>query len=388
MSCNVVVLGSGYAGTGAVKRLEKELGEEGNLVWISDVDHHLVLHEVQRCIRDPSIREKITFPCDEIKAPDTRFIKGRVTNVDCQDRVIELGDGSDIDYDYVLVAIGSQTAFFGIDGLKEHAYTLKSLEDAIDIHNAINEAAENATQNDPARVVIGGAGLTGIQSAGEIAELRNVHESPIEIHLVEGLDNVFPNHDAAIQEKLATLLEKKNITISTGEFISEVTESTIYIGDDTELGYDVLLWTGGITGQSCAQTIEVEKEDRSGRIKTEETFETDDERVFAMGDAALVTQSEEETAAPPTAQAAWQAAEVAGANIARAVRDEPLESWAYEDKGTVISVGEEAVAHDVDHIPKNTFSGLLAKQLKKVIAARWLFKIGGASPVFKAWSQM
>ncbi|RNJ26114.1 NAD(P)/FAD-dependent oxidoreductase [Halosegnis longus] len=390
MTDDIVVLGSGYAGTGAVKRLEAELDGEADLTWISDVDHHLVLHESHRVIRDPSVRDKITFDCESLKAPSTRFINERVDALDTDERTIELADGSTVDYDYVLVAFGSQTAFFGIDGLREHSLTLKSLDDALEIHDAVKDAAAEATTDDPAHVVVGGAGLSGIQSAGEIAQFRDRHRAPIEISLVEGLDNVFPNNDPVVQAKLTKLLEAADIDILTGEFIGEVDDETVYVGDDTELDYDVLLWTGGITGQDAAQTVDVEQDERSHRINSEHDFTTSDERVFAIGDAALIDQPGEENPAPPTAQAAWQAAEVAGLNLARTARGQPLETWQHEDKGTLISVGDDAVAHNVVGVNEvvETFGGLPAELLKKTVAARWINDVAGLGAAARAFPDM
>ncbi|WP_435194355.1 NAD(P)/FAD-dependent oxidoreductase [Natronomonas sp. EA1] len=390
MTNDVVVLGSGYAGTGTVKKLEQELDGEADITWISDVDHHLVLHESHRCIRNPDVQDKITFPCEQLKAPATRFIQDRVTGLDTDAQVVELEDGEDVEYDYVVVAFGSRTAFFGIDGLEEHSYVLKSLQDALDIHDAVKEAAKEATREEPAQVVVGGAGLSGIQSAGEIAEFRDMHRAPIDIHLVEGLDNVFPNNDPVVQAKLTKLLEEKDINILTGEFIGEVDEETVYIGDDTELDYDVLLWTGGITGQEAAQNIEVEQDERSHRINASSNFQTEDERVFALGDAALIDQPGQEMPAPPTAQAAWQAAEVMGENVARAIRGQPLTEWTHEDKGTLISVGDKAVAHNVIYFGalSDTFGGPLAKMLKRTVASRWINDVAGPSAAARAWPDM
>ena len=388
MTDDVVVLGSGYAGTGAVKRLESELDGEADITWVSDVDHHLVLHESHRCIRNPEVQEKITFSVSEIKSPSTRFVQGRVEAIDTEDRQITLDDDSTIDYDYLLVGFGSQTAFFGIDGLKEHSLTLKSLDDALEIHEAITEAAREASRNDPAQVIVGGAGLSGIQSAGEIAEFRDKHRAPLDVHLVEGLDNVFPNNDPVVQAKLRKLLEEKDVEIHTGEFIGEVDEETVYVGDEKELDYDVLLWTGGITGQDAAETAAVDKDERSNRIESASNFQTSDERVFALGDAALIDQPGQEQPAPPTAQAAWQAAEVAGENIARTIRGQPLKEWTYDDKGTLISVGSKAVAHDVKGLPVDTFGGPAAKALKKTVAARWIKTVNGFADAAKAFPDM
>jgi NADH dehydrogenase len=388
MTDDVVVLGSGYAGTGAIKQLESELDGEADLTWISDVDHHLVLHESHRCIRDPDLQEKITFDVLDIKSPSTRFLQARVDAIDTDDRVVSLDDGSSVEYDYLLVGFGSKTAFFGIDGLEEHSLTLKNLDDALEIHDEITEAAREASRNDPAQVVVGGAGLSGIQSAGEIAEFRDTHRAPLDIHLVEGLDNVFPNNGPVVQAKIRQLLEEKGIEIHTGEFIGEVDDEVVYVGDETELEYDVLLWAGGITGQDAAETVDLDKDERNNRIQAASNFRTSDERIFAIGDAALIEQPNQEQPAPPTAQAAWQAAEVAGENIARSIRGQPLEEWTYDDKGTLISVGSKAVAHDVKGLPIDTFGGPAAKALKKTVAARWINTITGFGAAAKAFPDM
>ncbi|QIO22739.1 NAD(P)/FAD-dependent oxidoreductase [Haloarcula sp. JP-L23] len=387
MSDKVVVLGAGYAGAGAIKSLEDELNGEADVTWISDTDYHLVLHESHRCIRDPSVQEKIAIPIHEIKQPTTNFLQDTVVDIDTEDRLVELESGDDVEYDYLLVGLGSQTAFFGIDGLEEYAHTLKSLDDALGIHDAIQQAARDASQSDPAQVIVGGAGLSGIQTAGEIAEFRDNHRAPIDIHLVEGLDEIFPGNDPELQGALRKRLEDADVNILTGDFIGEVDEETVYIGDDEELDYDTLIWTGGITGRDCVRDVDLEKDERNHRIHSEGDFQTEDERVFAIGDCALIDQPGEQPA-PPTAQAAWQAAEVAGQNLARAVRGQPLKTWTHKDKGTVISVGEEAVAHDVMGMPIDTFGGFPAKMLKKGIAARWIADVTGIGRAAKAWPDM
>jgi NADH dehydrogenase len=387
MSENVVVLGSGYAGAGAINSLESELGASADLTWISDVDYHLVLHESHRCIRDPSVQEKITIPVHEIKSPETTFVQGEATEVDTDERVVELADDRSVEYDYLLLGIGSRTAFFGIDGLREYAHTLKSLDDALGIHDDVQAAASDATQDDRAQVVVGGAGLSGIQTAGEIAEYRDDHRAPIDIHLVEGLDNVLPNSDPELQGALRKRLEAADVNIMTGEFIGEVDEDTVYVGEEAELDYDVLVWTGGITGREAIEDANLDKDERSNRVFSDQTFETDDDRVFAIGDCALIDQPGEDPA-PPTAQAAWQAADVAGTNLARRVRGQPLESWTHKDKGTVVSVGEKAVAHDVMFMPIGTFGGKPAQMLKKGIAARWIADVSDINRAIDAWGDM
>jgi NADH dehydrogenase len=387
MTEHVVVLGSGYAGTGSVKSLEAAHNGDVELTWVSDTDYHLVLHESHRCIRDPDVREQVVIPVEEIKSPETSFRRGEVVDIDTDDRVVHL-ENDTVAYDYLLVCLGSQTAFFGVEGLDEHAHTLKRLDDALGIHEDVLAHAEEATPADPVRAVVGGAGLSGIQTAGELAELRDERGIPIDIHLLEGLDEILPDSDPGLQAALRERLDARGVTVSTGEFVREVDEKTVYVGETGELEYDVLVWTGGVTGCDAVETASVETSEQSGQIRTARDFRTDDDRVFAVGDCALIEQSRTGHA-PPTAQAAWQAATVAGQNVARAVRGQPLAEWQYDNKGTVVSVGDAAVAHGVSVVPLvDTFGGLPARALKKAIAARWINDVAGAGRALRAWSDM
>ncbi|ELZ13454.1 FAD-dependent pyridine nucleotide-disulfide oxidoreductase [Halovivax asiaticus JCM 14624] len=389
MSTDVVVLGSGYAGAGAVKSLQSSLGSDADLTWISDTDYHLVLHEVHRVIRDPAVQADITIPTRDIADRSTTFVTDTVVAVDTDDQTIELEDAEAVSYDYLVVALGSQTAYYGIPGLDEHSLTLKSLDDALSIHEAVDAASEEATRSEPAQIVVGGAGLSGIQTAGELAEFRDDRRAPLEIHLVEAMEEIFPGHDPSIQGALRERLEDAGVTIHTDDPITEATEDAINFDEGDPLEYDVLIWTGGITGQDALD--ETALDNQHNRVEVESNFQTSDENVFAIGDSAIVDQGDQP--APPTAQAAWQAAEVVGRNVARAIEGRPLETWEYDDKGTVVSIGERAVAHDVKPalgvgLPVSTFGGFPARNLKKLIAARWIADLIGWNAARKRWSSL
>ncbi|WP_132057540.1 NAD(P)/FAD-dependent oxidoreductase [Halorussus amylolyticus] len=385
MTEKVVVLGAGYAGAGAIQRLEDELDTaDAELTWISDTDYHLVLHEAHRAIRDPSVESDITIPVGDIAARTTEFVQATVENVDTDGQTVELDGDDDVDYDYLLVALGSQTAYYGIPGMAENALTLKNLDDALEIHEQVTQAATDATRNDPATVAIGGAGLSGIQTAGEIAELRDERRAPIDIYLVEALDEIMPGQDSELQGAVRRHLEEADIEILTDDPITEADEETIHFDEGDPLDYDVFVWTGGITGRDAMADSGLDNE--HNRVTTESNFQTSDDHVFAIGDSAIIDQGNDP--APPTAQAAWQAAEVAGENIARAIYGQPLETWTYDDKGTLISVGEKAVAHDVDAIPVRTFNSYPAQFLKKMVAARWIAGLTSWPRALKAWDSL
>mgnify|MGYP000633950343 CR=1 FL=1 len=381
MSDRVVVLGAGYAGAGAVTALEDRLAD-ADITWVSEHDYHLVLHEVHRVIRDRDAEDAITIPVEDIKSGDTEFVQGRVDGVDVDDRTVRLADGSTVAYDYLLVALGSATAFYGIPGLEEHAHTLKGLDDARGIHDAIRDAAREATPADPARIVVGGAGISGVQIAGEVAEYRDAHDAPIEITLVEALEEIMPGRDPALRARVRRMLDARGIEILTDDPITEATDEIVHFEGRDPVGYDVLVWAGGVTGQDALEGANVEA--NHNRVRTDATFRTSDDRVFAVGDSAAIEI--DGTDVPPTAQAAWDAADVAAENVARAIEGRPLRTWTYKDKGTVLSVGEDAVAHDVMYFPVETFDAFPARVLKKVIGARWITSVTSPRRALSAWS--
>lgn len=383
MTGRVVVLGAGYAGVSAVQELENRLDPAG-ITWVSEHDHHLVLHESHRIISDPAAEDEVAIHVDDIAADETTFQRGRVTDVDTESGAVTLENGDEIGYDRLVVALGSQTAFYGIPGLEENALTLKSLDDALAIRDAVEDAAEAATEPDPARVVVGGAGLSGVQVAGEVADYRDEEGAPIEIRLVEALDDVLPHHDESLQRRIRGMLEERDVAIATGDPITEVTDEDAMFESGDTLDHDVFVWAGGVTGPDALDSSGLDAD--HNRIETADDFTTSHEEVFAVGDVALVDQGD--APAPPTAQAAWQAGTVAARNAVRSLGGEQPEHWEYDDKGTLISVGEKAVAHDVKGLPVATFDSLPARFLKKFVAARWIATATNWRRALGAWSHL
>jgi NADH dehydrogenase len=154
-----VVLGAGYAGAWAVVSLQEHLPDHADLTWVAENDYHFVLHEAHRLIRNPRAKDRLTVPVDTLKDHHTAFVEGEVNDVDLDRQVVGLAASSSIEYDYVLVAIGSETATYGITGIAKTALTLKSRADVLDVHAQLQRVTEDATHEKPATVVIGGAGF-------------------------------------------------------------------------------------------------------------------------------------------------------------------------------------------------------------------------------------
>ncbi len=374
MAERAVVLGSGYAGVTAVQRLESA-DEDIDIVWISDQPYHFVLHCAHKIISKPERRKRLTIPNTDIADDDTRFVEARVMDIETDPRRVVLNDGRKIAYDHLVVGIGSRTATYGIPGIVDHSIPLKSRHDAMQITMQLREVTVDASYSDPGTIVIGGAGLSGIQTAGEIAKFRDKHGAALDIHLVEALDEVFPNAPSSLQRRIRSTLNDHGVHVHTNSPVKHVEQGAV-VTDDRTFDSDLFVWTGGITGPEELSDSAIPTDDHS-RVVVDETLETNIEGVYAVGDAAIVEAAETE----PTAQAARQAGKIAGANIARSIAGEEAVEWEYIDRGTMISVGDEVIAH-VPYSPLSTFSGHPAKMLKRGITEAWVESLTGPVSFF------
>lgn len=380
MTARVVVLGAGYGGAATVAELQSR-SMDIDLTWISEAPFHFVRHESHRVIRDPAAASVLRVPVEDIATDETRFIQGTVTAVDAERRAVTLEDDERIPYDVLVYALGSQPADYGIPGIAIHALTLNGLDDALNIHDAVVEAGEAAVDGQRASIVVGGGGLSGVQVAGEIAELRDASGYSIDVRLIEARERILPEEDPALSRTVTERLTDKGIEVITGRPISRVTGESVELDGSDSHQAQVTVWTGGITGPMVVADGGLDSV--SGRLRTTSTLRTTDNRVFALGDAAVIESSGRPV--PPTAQAAWQAAEVVVDNVRRTIEGRPLIDFEFRSKGTLLSVGDTAIARGVTLSPVRTLTGLPATILKKAVAARWIASITSWSNARAAW---
>lgn len=193
----VLVLGAGYAGLTLARELERRLPADADLTVVNDSPYHLVQHEVHRVVRHPSVADAIQVPLDEA-LQRAEIIVDRVEHVDHDARAVALAGGETLDYDYCAVCLGAETAYYDIPGLESHSVPLKRLDHAKDIRaRFFDDCDEGGT------IVVGGAGLSGVQVAGELAALRDEEDARTDIVLIEQMDTVAPtfpeNFQRAVQ---------------------------------------------------------------------------------------------------------------------------------------------------------------------------------------------
>ena len=427
----VAVFGAGYAGLTIARRLEEDLPEDVELVVVDESEYHLVQHELHRVVRRPDLAETITVPLEQVLERAT-VRRARVVEIDPDRRtaviepVEERGVGAEgatsgdrtttgegatssdeetetLTYDVGAICLGAETAFHDLPGVQEHAFPLKRLEDA----RAIRAAARDAVGG---TAIVGGAGLSGVQVAGELTALSREEGLDLEVTLLEQLDRVAPAFDPTFSSAIRAELEARDVTIETGVRVDAADEAAVTLEDGRDLRYDVLVWTGGIRGPAA---LDGQRLPTTGDLLVGPS-------TYVVGDAGEVVDDWGEVA-PASAQTATRQAHVAAENVLaevaestasggdgnieawdapkddddggpreddRAPRDEerppgdedrprrdedrPPFAYRYEPVGWTVSVGDGAVAM----IGPVVLSGEPARAAKSVIGAGHLGSIG------------
>jgi NADH dehydrogenase len=359
----IAVLGAGYAGLTAARRLERLL-PDAEVVVVDESADHLVQHELHRVVRRPNVAEDITVPLTEVLGrAETQQV--RVEGVDVHAGVAHLDDGT-LAYDWGVLALGARTAFYDLPGVEEHAVPLKRLDDAWEIREAFLGGGDSP------RAVVGGAGLSGVQVAGELTALAEEEGLDATVTLVERLDEVAPNFDPAFQTAVREELEKRDVEVRTGVAVERATAESVTLVNGTELPYDTFVWTGGLRGSDPAPDRPVVRADlRLG------------ERTFGVGDAVRVVDADGQ-AVPASAAAAIRSAPVAATNVARLARHEAssdggfpprLDRYDTDVPGWVVSVGDGAVAQ----VGPTVLRGQAARAAKATVGGAYLGSLGAVT---------
>jgi len=356
----VAVLGAGYAGLTLARKLQQTLPDTASLVVVDEQSEHLVQHELHRVVRRPSLADEITVDLDAVL--DCEIRQATVTDVDPDAGVATLDESETLSYDVGAVCLGAQTAFYDLPGVREHATPLKRLDDAREIRERFHD------RSDGDRVVVGGAGLSGVQVAGELAEMRE--GSDIEVLLLEQEDAVAPSFPPSFQSAVHDALVDAGVTVRTGTGVAAAEAGGISLEDGSDLPMDQFVWTGGIEGSPALDSDRpvVRADLRLG------------ESTFAVGDAARVVDSDGE-AVPASAAAAIREARVAADNIGTLVERSQgghgefqprLTQYQFNVPGWLVSVGDDAVAK----VGPSVLTGGAALALKTTVGAGYLGTVG------------
>ncbi|MCG7410514.1 NAD(P)/FAD-dependent oxidoreductase [Paenibacillus sp. ACRRX] len=382
----IVILGAGYGGIMTAQRLQKELNyNEADVTLVNKHDYHYFTTHLHMPAAGTDTLDNahvsISKLIDEFKID---FVKSTVKEIRTQEKKVILEDGT-LSYDYLVIGLGGETETFGIPGLAEYAMSIRSINSVRAIREHIEQQFAQYKQDkreDRLNLVVGGAGFTGIEFVGELTDripqlcrTHSIDPSLVKIYNIEAAPTALPGFDPELVDYAMKLLAKKGVTFKIATAIKECTPEGVILATGEEIKAATIVWTGGIRGSRLIEQAGFES--MRARVKVDEFLRVPgQDNIFIIGDNSLMINPENERPFPPTAQMAMQQGPVAASNIVASIRNQPLKKFAYQNKGTVASLGK---GEAIGVVGSKKLKGFWAAQLKKVIDIRWLFIIGGVS---------
>ncbi len=367
---HIIVVGGGAGGLELVTRLGRKLGKRNKArITLVDCDTtHIwkpLLHEVAAGTFD-SYENQIEFMAQGAKK-HFRFRLGRLEGIDREKRIIHVAptfneEGEQVipprtfQYDLLVIAVGSISNDFGIEGVKEHCMMLDSTSQAERFQKRLLQRFLKVhTQGHPPEpgqldIAICGAGATGVELAAQLHKVRNllktygldqINPDDIHITIVEGADRILPGLPPRLSQAAHQQLQKLGIRILTGERVVRATAEAIHTESGKVLPAGIKVWAAGIKAPDFLSQLDGLESNRIHQLVVEPTLQTTrDERIFALGDCAQCPWPGQERPVPPRAQAAHQQASLLYRNLIRKLRGQPLLPFRYRDYGSLVSLGK------------------------------------------------
>ena len=352
----VLVLGGGFGGVGAVKKLKHA---DADVVLVDKHDYHTfqpLLYQVATdLIETTTVGHQLR---DLFRDHDNVTVhEATVSAIDLENRAVSFEGMAPESYDQLVIGLGAVANFFGVPGADEHAYPMYTLPDAVRLRRRILERWE-AADREPSladdgalNVVVVGAGPTGVESAGAISELyrsnfakdfKNLPQDKARVIMVEGGDAVLPMFKKGLQTYAKKALEKLTVEVKLGEVVEKIEPSRVHLKSGETIDAHTLVWGAGMQANPLVSGLGVELQ-HGGRVPTELDLSlAGHPEVFVTGDIAWITDSKTSKVLPQLGSVALQAGEHAGENIARRLEGKDTEPFKYLDKGTMATIGPKA----------------------------------------------
>ncbi|MBV6644378.1 MAG: NAD(P)/FAD-dependent oxidoreductase [Cyclobacteriaceae bacterium] len=355
----VVIIGGGFAGIALIQKLRKCPVET---VMLDKNNYHTfipLLYQVATAGLSPG---DISSPLRELLQDDDHFHfrMAAVESIDRGQQEVQTNLGS-LHYDYLVIATGSKTNFFGNEKIEDHAQKLREIKDALELRSHLINNFERALlardKEELQRfmnIVIVGAGPTGVELAGAVGELRD-HILPkdypeldftiMNIYLVEGSGKVLNAMSDFAGRNAKQYLEDFGVQVKLDTLVKGYEGSVVTLSDDTKIASECLIWAAGVEGNH-PDGFEQEVLLR-GRIKVDDHNRIEGfEKVFAIGDVAHQALAGHESGLPMLAPVAIQQAEHLGGNLRRLLQGKALKPFKYTDKGTMATIGRNRAVVD------------------------------------------
>lgn len=367
---HVVIIGAGFAGLTAAKRLRNA---PVRITLVDKNNYHTFQPLLYQIAIAGLVPSQVAYPLRTIfrDQKNLTFQMGEVTSIDFEAKFVKL-NGSVIAYDYLILAVGGETNFFGMDSVKENGLQLKDIESAVETRNHLLKMFEKASREaDPDKrksmltfVVVGG-GPTGVETSGALAELishvvkkeypaLDVREA--RVLLLEAGNALIASYPDELREATLRLVKKKNVEVMFNAKLTDYNGQRVLLADGTEIKSNTLIWTAGVKASGITSRLGVQVAG-SGRVRAEATLQLPDHpEVYVLGDAAYLENGNGQPL-PMLSTVAIQQGNVSADNIVRAIKGVEQKQFHYKDPGLLATIGRNAAVARLWGI---SFSGFIA----------------------------
>lgn len=397
----IVIIGAGYGGVLAAKKLAKKvkkLSEEVTVTLIDKNPYHTMLTELHEVVAD-------RVPQDAIKISLKKIFAGRkvdvvldeVTSVDFENKVVVAKDGN-YSYDYLVLGTGSKPTFFGTKGAEAHSFKLWSYDDAILLKDQILKCFRKAavTKDESKRrelltFIVVGCGFTGIEMIGELAEYKerlcqDYDVNPDEVRLI-ALDilpkilPIFPDH---LIRKGVRRLNKMGVEVMTGTGITEIAEDYALVGEDQiRIPSQTIIWAAGVESSDLMGVVDIEKAGRNRAVTNEYLHLANNDSVYVVGDNIFYTPEGEDKPVPQMVENAEHSSATVAHNIIAAIKGTEKEAYKPAFHGAMVCIGGRyGLAHL--GLPGKFFglSGFFAMFVKHFINVIYFLQVAGFNKIW------
>lgn len=390
----ILILGAGYGGIHAAKKLAKKYKKNDNveIILIDKNPYHTLMTELHEVAGGRVHPESVQIElCKIFGRTKVKIITDFIQNVDTDKKVVNTTHET-ISYDYLIIGTGSEPAFFGVPGVKENGFTLWSFEDAMKIRNHIQDMFKKASleRNEAKRkamltFIIAGSGFTGIEMAGELLEWKsrlakeyNVDEKDVELKVVEAMGTILNMLDRKQADKAERYMNKHGVEILKNSPIVEVSKDKITLKGGKEIRTNTLIWTCGIQGNQEAKEYGLETA-RAGRLQTNEYMQAVGKKdVYVVGDMAYY-EEEKGKATPQIVEAAEQTATIAANNIIASIENKEMKKFKGNYHGFMVSIGGR---YCVANLMGVKLSGFIAMMMKHLVNMYYLWGVNNINAVY------
>jgi NADH dehydrogenase len=352
----VVILGAGFGGLTAARALD-------SVAHVTLVDRHNfqtflpLLYQVSTA---GLAADHVAYPIrGALRKTKVKFRMGSPIAVDHKNKTVKLDSSEVLDFDYLIVALGSSTNDFGIKGVADNALGMKTVNEALNIRSEIMRRFEDLCRfEDDTKfsIAVIGGGPTGVEMAGAIAELKRgplnsdnaAAAKNIDVYLVEAGERVLPALSPKLSERTKKDLEKLGVKVLTNHAVKEVKPRQILFADGNKIPSEVTVWAAGVKGEPAMAKLGIPT--AAGRITVDQSLQvTNYPYVFAIGDIAGAKGADGRFL-PMVAPVAMQQARFVAKQIQRLQKNEVLEEFSYVDKGSMATIGRHKAVVEVKGI--------------------------------------